>query len=217
MLKEQYYFECDCDRCENRPLDALMRSVFCPRCENAGIFDESEESAICQNCSNVIPNPNSALHAMQKCQWTLDQCEELAKNGENYQEILTISSNQLTEIERILHPLNIFRLKLLDEIFDACIWLQKWPQAVQFGRQTLPGFRRFYPKFHPALGAQILKIAKMENLLENLAEANCLFQEAESVISICYGESHPFYIQVKSLLDSCEEERRQMVIRSEFH
>ena len=54
----------------------------------------------------------------------LDESEELIGMQENY-----------------LHDLNLYRTRALDYLFDACIDLELWSQAVTVGLKTLPAYR----------------------------------------------------------------------------
>jgi hypothetical protein len=41
----------------------------------------------------------------------------------------------------VLQPYNIFVVKLLDRLFDACIDLAKWTEAVEYGTQLTELYR----------------------------------------------------------------------------
>ena len=47
----------------------------------------------------------------------------------------------LKKQEEFLHPLNVWFIKTLDAAFEAAIDVGKWPEALQYGKQLLNGFR----------------------------------------------------------------------------
>jgi len=47
----------------------------------------------------------------------------------------------LREARQLLHPLNIFLIKGLDEVFDSYVSLGNFEKALSYGIDTLEGFR----------------------------------------------------------------------------
>lgn len=47
----------------------------------------------------------------------------------------------LEDAKKVLHPLNLFLIKGLDEAFEMCIQMNDFETALKYGIDTLPGFR----------------------------------------------------------------------------
>lgn len=47
----------------------------------------------------------------------------------------------LKKQQDVLHPLNVWHIKTLDAAFEAAIDVGKWPEALEYGKKLLPGFR----------------------------------------------------------------------------
>ena len=50
-------------------------------------------------------------------------------------EMLNVCELCLDRLKGILHPFNMYHVKLLDRAFDACIDLGSWTKAVHYGSQ----------------------------------------------------------------------------------
>ena len=59
----------------------------------------------------------------------------------DYDRVLGLCEDCLETQTGVLHPLNIHRLRILDRAFDACIELQIWDKALQYGLDTLDAYR----------------------------------------------------------------------------
>lgn len=41
----------------------------------------------------------------------------------------------------LLHPLNVYRVRVLDKALDACLDLQHWQRALEYGMETIEPYR----------------------------------------------------------------------------
>ncbi|XP_072015862.1 histone-lysine N-methyltransferase SMYD3-like [Amphiura filiformis] len=96
----------------------------------------------------------------------------------------------------------------IDVVMDACIHLEMWDKALEYGLQSLGPYREFYPEYHPAVGVQCMRVAKLQLFLQQLPEAQKMLQQAHHIINITHGADHPLMRTLKEMLFNCEEEMR---------
>uniref|UniRef100_A0A3P9AER6 [histone H3]-lysine(4) N-trimethyltransferase n=1 Tax=Esox lucius TaxID=8010 RepID=A0A3P9AER6_ESOLU len=66
---------------------------------------------------------------------------------------------------------NVYRLRVTDLAFDACINLARWETALAYGLKTLGPYRQYYPDPHPAHAIQLMRVAKLQHFLVHLEDA----------------------------------------------
>lgn len=188
-LKERYYFLCTCSRCVDEEETQLMNAACCPnkKCDAAvNITDSIEE---CPKCGQTIDNSfiDRFKTVMTFTKEKLDEMKTIA-----YLDILEIC---LRKQEGVLHPFNIYHIKTLDSAFESSILMQKWEDAVEYGIRSLPGYRRYNGNYHAFLGVNLMKIGKMELLLDRPVNALQHLKESATILKVTHGENHSIYVR----------------------
>ncbi|KAI9590749.1 histone-lysine N-methyltransferase SMYD3 isoform X1 [Glossina fuscipes] len=181
-LKENYYFWCVCSKCIDPQETVEMQAAKCPNAKCSAPLDITLNN--CLYCdAGVSPRYRNAYQ----------EAINLTKNHlENMKDVayLDVCKICLKKHKEFVHSLNVWHVKILDAAFEAAIAVNKWGEALEFGKQLLPGFRKYYGDWNPLLGLLYMKLAKIQ-LYENfLKEAIYNFQEAKKILDVTHGPDH---------------------------
>ncbi|KAK3085450.1 hypothetical protein FSP39_003553 [Pinctada imbricata] len=207
-LREQYYFECTCSHCSN--CDIMDQKKLCIKCQDnscTGFCVKTGNTFQCCNkCGLSISENNSLLEEFEKeTENKLTEIKE-AKDSKDADLVLRLAKQYRNKYNRILHPLSLRHTKLADAMFDACIDLGNWTDALVYGLQTIEPYRQYYPSFSPILGVQYMKIGKLQLYLQRFQDALNSLKKAESIISVTHGKDHSLYVELAEMLhQTCQE------------
>lgn len=140
-----------------------------------------------------------------------------------YVEVMEFTKSQLTEMRDVayldvlklclkkqadfFHPYNIWRLKTLENAFESAIDVNQWDDAIEFGRNLIPGFQKYHGKWNPVLGIFYLKLGKLELFKENLKEALDCFEKSKEILQVTHGKEHTiFHSELSPLLYQAKSE-----------
>ncbi|KAI0213745.1 Histone-lysine N-methyltransferase SMYD3 [Lamellibrachia satsuma] len=210
QLVMQYYFTCDCPVCTDDHQEKMMLSIKCPteNCRAAITQREDGSIATCHDCKRTefdssYTRENSKLVAHS--QMTLEKVKQLKKD-KDYEAVLETCENCLQKQQQLLHQNNIYVVQITDCAFDAAIQLSNWLKALEYGCRTLEQYRLYYPKYHPNVGGQLIKVGKIQLYLQRSRQAMTTLIEAESIIDVTHGKEHLYYRELAQLLDQCTAE-----------
>uniref|UniRef100_A0A1A9WZC6 MYND-type domain-containing protein n=1 Tax=Glossina brevipalpis TaxID=37001 RepID=A0A1A9WZC6_9MUSC len=192
-LKENYYFWCICSKCIDPQETVEMQAAKCPNSKCSAPLDIKLHN--CLYCdAGVSPRYRTAFQ--EAINFTKNQLENMKDVA--YLDVCKIC---LKKQKEFVHPLNVWHVKVLDAAFEAAIAVSKWSEALDYGKQLLPGFRKYYGDWNPLLGLLYMKLAKIQ-LYENfLKEAIHNFQEAKKILDVTHGPDHSLLqTQLKPLL-----------------
>ncbi|KAK3588645.1 hypothetical protein CHS0354_038877 [Potamilus streckersoni] len=213
QLKEQYYFSCQCCRCQDISLDRLLKSFVCPvpTCTGAVCRIQVGELLPCGSCgmnsyeeSYRRKVEDTFHHLIQD----LQQIEQ-AKKAKDLDKVLSLCQKCLNpDTVMVLHSNNLLHIQALDRGLDVAIDLGLWEQALKYGLQLIPLYIKVYPSGSPQVGLLLLKVGKLELYLQRLECALQHLQQGESIIRVTHGRFHELYCQLSELIDQCTDELR---------
>ncbi|XP_065209555.1 uncharacterized protein Smyd3 [Planococcus citri] len=200
-LQSMYYFLCDCERCRDQEEGNLMNSMACPNKNCSGFVHVPEnisDKLSCAMCRSIVSKaridkfqeitPLSDYHLQNmksKDMAYIDVCEMTLKKQIN-----------------VLHEYNVRRVKIMDLAFEACINLERWEDAFKYGRQLLPGFRKYYRNHHPLVGLLNMKLLKLALLQDDLFAAKSYYNEAKEILLVSHGSHHSLYASLQEVFCS---------------
>ncbi|XP_055380486.1 histone-lysine N-methyltransferase SMYD3 isoform X2 [Condylostylus longicornis] len=186
-LMENYYFLCTCSKCID---EQEMLEMVSPACQNkkcSGFVSLSKNE--CQVCKRIITKDFIKQY---------EEVMEFTKNHlENMKEIayLDVCKICLDKQNNVLHQLNLWRIKTLDSAFESAIEFNKWADAIEFGSQLVPGFKKYYGECHPLLGMLYTKLGKIQLYERYPKIALRNFEEARKILEITHGADHSIFRQ----------------------
>ena len=201
ILKEKYFFDCKCLRCEDPNSDAKFSSLKCKTC-SSWVY---ECSMICSSCNQKLKLSDEELSIVEKF-----------KNGTlpKFEPTMTIK-----EIKYILEK--------YIKIFHVCHEIFKKPEILfEFSKsflQSLKGSHDYMllvleirklklnhhsahlPQLHCEIGQLNLHISDACFALKLFDKAEFHLKKAEELIKVVYGEDHPW-------MQKCQRLRMELLI-----
>ncbi|XP_073984319.1 SET and MYND domain containing, class 3 isoform X2 [Rhodnius prolixus] len=185
-LLEQYYFLCDCPRCNSLTKhNVLEASVECQKCFSSISYHKGESK--CPSCSWEVPVDFSKVY-FEVVNFTNEQHERM--NTIAYLDACKVC---LSKQKDILHKNSLLYVKTMDLAFEASLQLNKWDDALSLGDQLSDGYRIYYGNTHPVLGLHYMKLGKILLLKNEFEKALETLEKAETIIKITHGTEHEFY------------------------
>lgn len=203
-LRRKYFFDCNCERCQD-PLDLQLSSIRCPNrdCEEPIVMEEMSvpsEERICPKCSEKISvvHQLEGLVAMKRLQkWE----EEKVLILDNL-EVLDESIAKIQQYKYLLHPLNVYYADLFCSVLQLAMWTKERIElGIRYGRMALPCLKLCYPPKFKSFGFHILKIAYLHIHQRQYRDALPLVQEGLEVFNCCFGPDHQYSRQIAGLLE----------------
>ncbi|KAI5610902.1 histone-lysine N-methyltransferase SMYD3, partial [Silurus asotus] len=105
---------------------------------------------------------------------------------------------------------NVYMLRVLDSLLDACISLSQYEIALQYGTRALNAYLLHYPDPHPSYAVELLRVAKLQHYSGEVEEAERSFTQAYEVMKVTHGRDHPLVAEVCRKLSECQAERRSL-------
>ncbi|KAG7172655.1 histone-lysine N-methyltransferase SMYD3-like 2, partial [Homarus americanus] len=120
---------------------------------------------------------------------------------------LDLSQRGLEMQGDLFYKLNLLRVKFLDAAFEAAICVENWDTAIKYGMQNIEGVKFCYGEDHPNIGLMLLKLGKICLHVYRTQEALQYLKQAEPVLRVSHGTSHPTYKEeLMALLQQAHEE-----------
>lgn len=110
----------------------------------------------------------------------------------------------------VLHPLNVFHVKVLDLAFEAAIQVQKWHDARRYAVQLLPGLRKYNGPFSPLLALLHMKLGKLLLFIDELELAQIHLKKAKEIMLFTHGGVNMSKTPLPSLLIEADIAINQM-------
>ncbi len=205
QLEEQYYFTCTCSMCKDKEIDCQMTGSICPNssCGGCVFWDERGNPLHCSQCDRAdftqeyCQRRNETMTVLKD---SVIKVRQLKKDQRvDDRRVLNLCRESLNDCDGIISRTNFYCVRLNDAAFDACINLQHWPEACKFGEATIEAYRLYYPKFHPSVGIQLMKIGKIYLFMEVMEIAIAFLQQAEENLEVTHGKGSDLFRDLKQL------------------
>ncbi|XP_071802514.1 histone-lysine N-methyltransferase SMYD3-like [Asterias amurensis] len=213
ILRNVFQFMCKCHTCRDTKREQLRHSVRCgnPECREAVLLNPDGSVKRCSQCTfdGFPPDFSEQLKLVeQQCMAKLSAAEEIMSFG-NWLKILQLSEQCLTLQKGILHPYHHLVLETLHYAMDACIHLEKWELALEYGLRSIEHIDFHCPGNNPNAAIQLMRVGKLQQYLKMIPEATKNLQKAENIMLITHGSDHPLFASLKEMLAACAIEKRQ--------
>lgn len=210
QLSEQYYFTCQCSRCNDNSLDREMLGVKCQSGGCQGYHSRREDNHFgnCKECGYGGKNIRNedVEQFYEACLECLRKIKEASKTDPA--EVLQMCKQCEEKQNKFFTDHNVHCTQLLVKAFDAGIDSGQWTTALQHGLRVQQSYRKFYPPNSPHVGIELMKVGKIQLYLEQCPQALMTLQQAEKILLITHGRSHPVYDDLAELIHQCTEEMR---------
>uniref|UniRef100_A0A673IXH8 [histone H3]-lysine(4) N-trimethyltransferase n=1 Tax=Sinocyclocheilus rhinocerous TaxID=307959 RepID=A0A673IXH8_9TELE len=168
----------------------------------------------CQpNCVMISEGKRLTLRAVR----LIRPCEEVQYTYFLKRRLSSFLIELLKESQALLHRYtdvvpdrNIYVLRLLDLSMDACISLDDYKTALEYGNRALETYKLYYSDPHPSRAVELLRVGKLQHYMGRLEEAQGSFTQAYDIMKVTHGTDHVLTNEVRRKLSECQAELGQV-------
>ncbi|CAI2356837.1 unnamed protein product [Caenorhabditis sp. 36 PRJEB53466] len=217
MLKETWYFECHCERCDD-PDDNWLTAVICPVCISKSEFRKTVKlhgpeayanpdtlEIICNRCNTTLEREYiyMALDGMRTIRRTMEGTEDYSSEPV---ELLKVYQGALLSYERILPMSNAYFCQLIAAMIPLLQQVsmtkkEKLIASLDLHMKCEPFVRYVYRYAHPSKAMHFLQMGQLHMELANGREAARYLVEAHRIMDYLFGSGHFLSRQTKGFMD----------------
>ncbi|XP_063247027.1 histone-lysine N-methyltransferase SMYD3 isoform X2 [Prinia subflava] len=158
---------------------------------------------LCQNQEKDAEKLAGEEHAWKEVKDAVNEVR-YPKSKEEWKHVLARFQNLLRSNKGQLPDTNVYQLKMLDCAMDACINLESWEEALDYGSRTLEPYRLYYPGFHPLRAVQLMRVGKLQNSQGMFPQALETLKEAYNIMKVTHGTDHSLMKVLMETKEECE-------------
>lgn len=213
LLKDTWYFECHCTRCDD-PDDSLLSSILCPNCpkkrEYLCIFgdlpykDPNTQIITCPKCHNKV-SPEYVVEAITAMRFI----DKIVENHEIEQVSREQSIRFLTDLKKrfseLLPKVNVFLCKII-QLLIPLIDVSNYQQLLDLHLEAEECVRFCFPYNHPAVGIHYRSIATFYLKCKQPHRALLYCKKACEIIRFTLGSKHLMTIETDAIFEAASHE-----------
>ena len=202
ILMEQYFFHCQCLKCEDKFSDLNNSSLICHKCQGC----VPSVGGSCNNCGLAIENLTieNFVKLKKKIQWALLLCRNNHSDDQNNYES-ELLKDLFEEALRIFHPYDEDFFKLLDssKLYEHYYFeLGDYEKCLHILRLKLSNYKQNWPAYFPNIASHLIDMMFLCQELKYFSEAKGYLNRAEDILKVVYGDTEkecPLLIQCLNL------------------
>ncbi|OCT96620.1 hypothetical protein XELAEV_18008828mg [Xenopus laevis] len=193
QLKKQYYFDCTCEHCTNKTMDALLLAV------------KDEESK---------PEERVVKEAIRYSKDTMEKIDKARSEG-SYHQVVKLCRECLKRQEPILADTNIYMLRILSIYSEVLSYLQMFQDAAENAKKMIDGYMKIYHPNNAQLGMAVMRAGVTHWHAGMIEVGHGMICKAFAILLITHGPSHPITKDLEVMRSQTEMELR-MFKQNEF-
>ncbi|OQV15635.1 putative Histone-lysine N-methyltransferase SMYD3 [Hypsibius exemplaris] len=208
FLKEHYFFDCECERCNDPIHDAFLQSIICSKntCGEAVPFMAQRPGPYkCPDCGTKIPGQiiASAESLMSSAESAIRLMEDRMGKGD-FRGAVQLADPIFRRAAGLLHPKNFVISSMSLTCSSVYTSLGDANMAFTFSQNALEGTTFAYPAKHIAIGSHLLQLIKLGLMLR--ASDSALWDDLEmlaasalDIAAVSAGEGTTVYRKAQTL------------------
>ena len=181
-LSENYFFDCDCSRCQDQNTDQFKSSLICSKCQNCVPYSTKK----CCQCKT--DKDSKELEKFMNLKTKLTPLIDTSNNDEiefsQFEQLYTIA-------DKVFHPFDEYYIVLLNILWDN-YWAEKnIEKCLEIIPKLMMNYYHNYPKYFPIIGFKEITYAYLCKASNSLEEARSHIGKAEEILQVSLGEDHP--------------------------
>ncbi|XP_030642992.1 histone-lysine N-methyltransferase SMYD3 [Chanos chanos] len=162
----------------------------------------------CQRCTRADKDSDMLAGETEAWQTIRDAIPHLERlqADQQWEELLTQCQVLLDNHGGVVPDRNIYLLRVLDMALDACISLDQYDKALEYGYRTQGPYELYFSDPHPSRAVELFRVGKLQHFLCRLEEAHCSFRQAYDIMKVTHGSEHALTNQLRRKLEECQAE-----------
>ncbi|XP_078264966.1 histone-lysine N-methyltransferase SMYD1b isoform X2 [Rhinoraja longicauda] len=194
MLKEQYYFDCNCEHCQKGMKDDLMQAV-------------KEEDG-------KKPPEETVEAVIEASKTTMEKVEKEREEG-HWANVVKLCRACLKKQEPVLADTNLYKLKILSLVSEVLSYLQQFEEAADYAKQMVEGYQKLYHHNNAQLGMALMRAGVTHWHAGLIEPGHAMICQAYGIILVTHGSTHPISKDLEAMRCQTEMELR-MFKENEF-
>lgn len=171
MLRESYYFTCDCQECKSRSKDKMKLKVH-------KRSDPIEPDVI----NNMVRYARKTVREFR-----------VLKNSKTPSELLEMCEQSLEEMGTLFHDCNVYMLHMMYQAMGICHYMGDLEGAVGYGEKVLKPYSQLYPTYSLNVSSMYLKLGRLYMALDKPSMGLSALKKALAIMEVAHGKDH-FYL-----------------------
>ncbi|XP_039264769.1 histone-lysine N-methyltransferase Smyd1-like [Styela clava] len=184
-LKNQYYFDCKCEECENGSEREAMKSALL----DENILKEKPEAE-----NYIIKMSTEALKRMEN-----------TKKSRNFERLYNQALGALKQQDSVIADSHVLKIAVLNQCVEVSSFLRRPDDSCMYARRVADAYEKILPAIHPVLGMYLMRLGVLQWQTQ-MKEAFETLGRAAGIISKTHGDGHPLFLDIVDLMRQCHHE-----------
>ncbi|XP_049914080.1 N-lysine methyltransferase SMYD2-B-like [Epinephelus moara] len=171
MLRESYYFICECQECKTRSKDKAKLKVH-------KRIDPIEPDVI----SNMVRYARKTMREFRAL-----------KHMKTPSELLEMCEQSLEEMGAVFDDANVYMLHMMYQAMGVCLYMEDPDRAIRYGEKILKHYSKLYPPYSLNVSSMYLKLGRLYMGLDRHSEGVSALKKALAIMEVAHGKDH-FYL-----------------------
>uniref|UniRef100_A0A0K0E587 MYND-type domain-containing protein n=1 Tax=Strongyloides stercoralis TaxID=6248 RepID=A0A0K0E587_STRER len=215
LLKDTWYFNCECDRCKDDS-EHILTSMICPNCVNNpkiykripiqlwGDKNKKDGKLTCPECNTTI-SQESIFEALKGMRFIEDVLERKEIEEMTSKKAIDFLESILTKYATILPTVNVYYIKIVQALIPF-IDIDDTEKLLDLHKMAEQSLRICFPENHPAIAFHLRNIGVFYQRLEKLEKSKDYFEEALKMLQFSLSNDHSMTKDVEKLLKIVNDE-----------
>ncbi|KAL3112771.1 hypothetical protein niasHT_019745 [Heterodera trifolii] len=224
LLKDTWYFHCQCERCADNS-ENILTAMFCPHCprDNAACLcpfgssnhkDEQTQLLTCPKCGTTL-KPEEVMEAIAAMRFINEILDKTDFERMGRPKALSLLEGMAIRFRHVLPPTNVYFCKIVQALLPH-IDQSDNGRLLELHLLVEPCIRQCYPHNHPALAFHLRNIGIFAKEQNELKIAEKYLTEALRMFQFVMGVQHSLTTLTAAILEEIIKGEREKEIRREI-
>lgn len=171
MLRDSYYFTCECQECKTKSTDKAKLKV--------------------RKQSDPI-EPNVISNMIRYARKTIREFQAL-KQLKTPSELLEMCEHSLEKMGAVFDDANVYMLHMMYQAMGVCLYMADPDGAIRYGEKVIKHYSKLYPPYSLNVSSMYLKLGRLYMGLERPSMGISALKKAMAIMEVAHGKDH-FYL-----------------------
>jgi len=183
-LKDQYYFDCDCECCDE--------------------MHETEQLKVARLNDEIKDHSYDYI-----VRFSLDILKRIkhSKEKQSWERMSNQALGALLQQDCVLADTHVLKLAVLNQAVEVEAYLNRQKSSLKLAKRVYEAYQKLLPKVHASLGMYAMKVGILGWQLQKNQEALEVLGNSAYIISKTHGEDHPIWKEIFDLIKQAKIEQ----------